>query len=92
MSHSVDVKSNITPKAEPSFAGPSGINGGARNANGSDAAAQPMGKPVDEELTISLPASQGYAWAVKVPSFLFEKWNMVRQEGVLLGTMVVDSS
>jgi hypothetical protein len=52
-----------------------------------------MEKPVDEELTIELPAAgAGQAWAIKIPTFLYEKWAMVRQEGVHLGTILVDGS
>lgn len=107
MSYQHDVKPDIKPKLEHSSSngfrsttgtafGPGGQAQAQASGSGSGSSTaprpKPMEKPIDEELSIQLPSTGGLAWAVKIPTFLYERWAMVRREGVHLGTLMVDSS
>ena len=85
-----DIKPNINIKPDPAgSAGPSRL---PFTSMAGPSTGQPLGKQEDEELTLSIPAQGGAGWAVRVPTFLYEKWSMVQKEGVHLGTLQVDSS
>lgn len=46
----------------------------------------------EEHLHVSSSYNQSFVWAIKVPRFLLEQWEQVEEEGVELGTLVVDAS
>ncbi|KAK8853492.1 hypothetical protein IAR55_004199 [Kwoniella newhampshirensis] len=46
----------------------------------------------EEELNIHTPNGRPIVWAVKIPRELLERWEMVEEAGVELGTLVIDSS
>ncbi|WWD19926.1 hypothetical protein CI109_104398 [Kwoniella shandongensis] len=46
----------------------------------------------EEELRITNPNGRPIVWALKIPKELLERWEMVEEAGVELGTLVIDSS
>lgn len=48
--------------------------------------------PEEEHLQIQVPGVGGAIWAVRIPRFLYDKWLKVDEEGVHLGTLVIDNS
>ncbi|WWD03842.1 hypothetical protein V865_001898 [Kwoniella europaea PYCC6329] len=46
----------------------------------------------DERLEISDKKNGSSVWALKIPRFLLERWEMVEEKGVELGSLVVDNS
>ncbi|WWC72301.1 uncharacterized protein I206_106263 [Kwoniella pini CBS 10737] len=46
----------------------------------------------DEELQISERKNNSSVWALKIPRFLLERWEMVEEKGVELGSLIVDNS
>ena len=53
------------------------------------AAKQP--DPEDEQLAVAQTFEQSNVWSLKIPRFLQEQWERVTDEGVELGTLVVDN-
>ncbi len=51
---------------------------------------KPPQQPEEEKLTVSPQFDISQPWAVKIPKFLQEKWEQIKDPGVELGTMVVD--
>ena len=45
----------------------------------------------DEKFDVSGGYASSNVWALKIPRFLLEKWEEVREAGVELGTLVVDN-
>ncbi|WWC64894.1 uncharacterized protein I303_107508 [Kwoniella dejecticola CBS 10117] len=46
----------------------------------------------DEELEISERKNSSSVWALKIPRFLLERWELVEEKGVELGSLIVDNS
>ncbi|WVW86479.1 hypothetical protein I302_108527 [Kwoniella bestiolae CBS 10118] len=46
----------------------------------------------DEQLEISDKKNGSSVWALKIPRFLLERWEMIEERGVELGSLVVDNS
>jgi transcription initiation factor TFIIF subunit beta len=52
---------------------------------------KPPTQPEDEQLSVAPTFDRNQPWAVKIPKFLQEKWEQIKEPGVELGTMVVDT-
>ncbi|OCF31607.1 hypothetical protein I316_06806 [Kwoniella heveanensis BCC8398] len=52
----------------------------------------PLPPVEEEELAISERKNTSSVWAVKIPRFLLERWEMVEEAGVELGKLVIDNS
>ena len=51
--------------------------------------ARPTQEP-EEEMAIEPTFDDHNVWAMRIPRFLLEQWERVTEEGVELGTLVVD--
>ncbi|WVQ66793.1 uncharacterized protein L199_004984 [Kwoniella botswanensis] len=78
-----DVKPNITITPSDSLAGPS---------SAPLETIFPFLQDQDERLEISDKKNGSSVWALKIPRFLLERWEMVEEKGVELGSLVVDNS
>ena len=45
----------------------------------------------DEQLSVDPTFEQSNVWSLKIPRFLQEQWERVTEEGMELGTLVVDN-
>ncbi|WVF67388.1 hypothetical protein IAT40_002144 [Kwoniella sp. CBS 6097] len=52
----------------------------------------PLPPVEEEELAVSDRKDTSSVWAVKIPRFLLERWEMVEEAGVELGKLVIDNS
>ncbi|WVR09689.1 hypothetical protein IAU60_006764 [Kwoniella sp. DSM 27419] len=52
----------------------------------------PLPPAPEEELAISDRKDGSSVWAVKIPRFLLERWEMVEEGGIELGALVIDGS
>ncbi|WVQ94984.1 hypothetical protein IAU59_002076 [Kwoniella sp. CBS 9459] len=52
----------------------------------------PLPPAEEEELAVSDRKDTSSVWAVKIPRFLLERWEMVEEAGVELGKLVIDNS
>ncbi|EIW66123.1 hypothetical protein TREMEDRAFT_45844 [Tremella mesenterica DSM 1558] len=78
-----------TPKPEPGF---TAARSTFKTSNNPHAAAWPFPQDDEEPLSISPMAPNSNVWAVKIPRFLLERWEQVREDGICLGSLVVDSN
>ncbi|CAK9787439.1 Rap30/74 interaction domain-containing protein [Cutaneotrichosporon oleaginosum] len=46
----------------------------------------------EEELDVAPSHGQSKIWAMKIPRFLLERWERVKQEGVHLGSLIIDNN
>ncbi|BEI84495.1 hypothetical protein CcaverHIS002_0410990 [Cutaneotrichosporon cavernicola] len=46
----------------------------------------------EEELDVAPSHGQSKIWAMKIPRFLLERWERVKEEGVHLGSLIIDNS
>ncbi|WWC92024.1 uncharacterized protein L201_006978 [Kwoniella dendrophila CBS 6074] len=96
MSQSQDTKPDIKPDIQiSSFDTPSTSTAGP--SNGSTSHGYETIKPFiqdreEEELEISDRKNNSSVWALKIPRFLLERWEMIEEKGVELGSLVVDNS
>ncbi|KAK6909216.1 hypothetical protein I203_103233 [Kwoniella mangroviensis CBS 8507] len=78
-----DVKPDITITPSDSLAGPS---------SAPLETIFPFLQGQDERLEISDKKNGSSVWALKIPRFLLERWEMVEEKGVELGSLMVDNS